>query len=478
MKKWQSAVILTVLAILIIFGTVFGFVSLDKGELGITDYKAYITNISLGLDLSGGVYAVYEVDESKLTDEQRENLDSLISGTMASLESLLFSKGYTEAQVTESNNRIRVEIPDEDDPERIFNLIGRPSSFEFREYVDGADGDLSLDDANGKVKLGEKFTGEDIANAGVSYNSETGYYEVSLKFTDEGTDKFSTATSALSGSRLSIWINDEFVIAPTVNSAISTGAASISGNYTYDQAYDLAVRIQSGSFPLVLKMTESNTLTATLGSSAIKAGLISGIVGLVLIFLYVIVMYKFMGLAASLSLWFYSLTYLFFLSVFPWVQLTLSGIAGVLLSIGMAVDANVIIFERVKEEYKNGKSLRESMKIGFKRSMGAIIDGNVTTIIGAVVLIIFGASTIKSFGITLLIGIILSLLASLLLTRLIIKCIMVFNGEEQARLFSVARAEDADVETDEAEGEGQSDNNEKLIAPLKNDKKKKGGARL
>ncbi len=477
MKKWQSAVILTVLAILIIFGSVFGFVSLDNGELGIKDYTAYIKNISLGLDLSGGVYAVYEVDESKLTDEQKDNLSSLISGTMASLESLLFSKGYTEAQVTESNGRIRVEIPDEEDPERIFNLIGRPSSFEFKEYVDGAEGDLSLDDASGKVKLEEKFTGSDIANAGVSYNSESGYYEVSLRFTEEGTEKFSTATSALSGSKLSIWINNEFVIAPNVNSAISGGAASISGNYTYDQAYDLAVRIQSGSFPLVLKMSESNTLTATLGSSAIKAGLISGIVGLVLIFLYMIVMYKLMGLAASLSLWYYSLTYLFFLAVFPWVQLTLSGIAGVLLSIGMAVDANVIIFERVKEEYKSGKSLYNAMRIGFKRSLGAIIDGNMTTIIGAVVLIIFGASTIKSFGITLLIGIILSLLASLILTRIFIKCFMAFNTEAQARLFGLKRTVD-DFSDEEENAIEQAESEKALVEPISYGNKKKGGARL
>ncbi|MDE7337392.1 MAG: hypothetical protein K2N32_04685, partial [Clostridia bacterium] len=161
MKKWQSIVILTVLAILIVLGSVFGFVSLDKGELGIKDYYAYITNISLGLDLSGGVYAVYGVDESSLTDEQREKLESLIEGTRASLESLLFSKGYTEAQITVSQNKIRVEIPDEDDPDRIFNLIGRPSSFEFKEYVDGAEGDLSLNYADGKVKLDSKFTGND-----------------------------------------------------------------------------------------------------------------------------------------------------------------------------------------------------------------------------------------------------------------------------------------------------------------------------
>lgn len=457
MKKWQSIVILTVLAILIVLGSVFGFVSLDKGELGIKDYYAYITNISLGLDLSGGVYAVYGVDESSLTDEQREKLESLIEGTRASLESLLFSKGYTEAQITVSQNKIRVEIPDEDDPDRIFSLIGRPSSFEFKEYVDGADGDLSLNDPNGKVNLDSKLTGNDIASAGVQYDQETGYWQVGLSFTSAGTTKFSTATTALTGSRLSIWINDEFVIAPEVNSAITTGSASISGSYTYDQAYDLAVRIQSGSFPLVLKLEESNSLTATLGSSAIRAGLISGIVGLVLIFIYLIVMYRLMGLAASLSLWYYSLTYLFFLSIFPWVQLTLSGIAGVLLSIGMAVDANVIIFERIKEEYSSGKTMRTAVTTGFKRSLGAILDGNITTIIGALVLIIVGASTIKSFGITLLIGILLSLIASLLLMRLILRCILVFNDESKAKHFGLKREVIEDEENESPQTEDESD---------------------
>lgn len=469
-KKWQSIVILTVLAILIVLGSVFGFLTLDKGELGITNYFAYITNISLGLDLSGGVYAVYGIDEANLTDEQKEKKADLIEGTRASLESLLFGKGYTEAQVTVSQDKIRVEIPDEDDPERIFNLIGRPSSLEFKEYVDGGDGDLSLDDPNGKVKLDSKITGNDISNAGVIYDDETGYYEVSLSFTSAGSTKFATATGALTGSKLSIWINDEFVLAPTVNAAISTNA-SISGNYSYDDAYSLAIRIQSGSFPLVLKMEESNTLTATLGSSAIKAGLISGIVGLVLIFIYLIIMYRLMGLAASLSLWFYSLTYLFFLSIFPWVQLTLSGIAGVLLSIGMAVDANVIIFERIKEEYSDGKTMRTAVDIGFKRSRGAILDGNITTIIGAGVLIAVGASTIKSFGITLLIGLILSLLSSLVLMRLVLRCILVFNDETKANLFGLRRGdaeEQQEVEEEQSEEEVASSNVSK--------KARKGGA--
>ncbi|MDE6275306.1 MAG: protein translocase subunit SecD [Clostridia bacterium] len=478
MKKWQSIVILTVLAILIVLGSVFCFVSLDKGELGVKNYKAFIKEISLGLDLSGGVYAVYEVDESKLTNDQKEDIDTLIEGTRKSLESLLFGKGYSEAQVTVANKRIRVEIPDEDDPERIFNLIGRPSSLEFKEYVDGKEGDLSLNDASGKVKLDSKITGDDVANAGIAYDSDSGYYIVTLKFTEEGASKFSTATGSLTGSKLSIWINDEFVMAPDVNSQISGGNAQIEGKYTYDQAYDLAVRIQSGSFPLVLKMSESNTLTATLGSSAIKAGLISGVVGLALIFIYMIIMYRLMGVAASLSLWYYSLTYLYFLAIFPWVQLTLSGIAGVLLSIGMAVDANVIIFERIKEEYKNGKTMRTAIGTGFKRSLGAIIDGNVTTIIGAIVLIIFGASTIKSFGITLLIGIVLSLIASLLLTRVILKCITVFNDESKARLFGLKREDNVEIIEDTQDGdankEEKKDDDSSLIA---NKKLKKGGAR-
>lgn len=459
--------ILTVLALLIVFGSVFAFVSLDNGELGIYNYNAYVTTISLGLDLSGGVYAVYSVDEEKLTDEQKDNLDALLEGTRSSLESLLFSKGYSEAQVTIANDKIRVEIPDEDDPERIFSLIGRPSSLEFKEYVDGADGDLSLDDQSGSVKLDSKLTGDDIANAGVSYDNTTGYYVVALQFTDEGTQKFSTTTTALTGKQLSIWINDEFVIAPNISAAITTGSASISGNYSYDDAYALAVQIQAGSFPLTLKLDESNTLTATLGASAIKAGVISGVVGLLIIFVYVIIIYKLLGVAASLSLWYYALTYLFALAIFPYVQLTLSGIAGVLLAIGMAVDANVIIFERIKEEYATGKTMHTAVKVGFKRSLGAILDGNITTIIGAVVLIIVGASTIKSFGITLLIGILLSLLSSLLLSRLVLACIMAFCDETKNKLFGLKRVltdeQLEDLENKEEAQEEAEENSEEVI---------------
>ena len=415
-----SIVVLAVFTILIVLGTVFAFVSLDNGELGIYNYKAYPTCIKLGLDLSGGAYAVYEVDRDNLPESMtdgendEQEIEMAIEGTRASLESLLFNKGYTEAQVSVYGDTIRVEVPDIDDPERIFELIGRPSSLEFKEYTDSETVNETL------------MTGEEIAQTGVTYNSETGYYEVALKFTSTGSDKFAEITSDLTGKYLGIYINGEYVMHASVSEAISGGQCSISGKYSYDDAYALAVQIQAGSFPLQLNMRESSTLTATLGDSAIKAGVIAGIAGLILIVIYLVAIYRLMGVAASIALAYYTLTYVFFLSVFPWVQLTLSGIAGILLSMGMAVDANVIIFERIKEEYAGGKRMNEAISLGFRRSLGAIIDGNVTTIIGAVVLMLVGASTIKGFGITLFIGIVLSLITSLLITRLILKAITGF----------------------------------------------------
>ena len=453
---------MTILGIILILGTVFAFVSLNNGELGLYNYKAFPKAISLGLDLSGGVYAVYDVDDTQesyqaMTDDERA---AAVEGTRSAMESLLFSKGYTEAQLSTSKEagkyHIRVEIPDVDDPEKVFELIGDPADLEFKEYVDGTN-DKSLDDATGSVKLSSKLTGNDVAKAGVQYDSDSQYYVVALEFTSDGTKKFSTATTALVSKQLAIYINDQLVIAPTVNEAITTGRCSISGNYSYDDAYALAVKITAGSFPLRLKMSQCSTISATLGVNAIKAGVIAGIAGVLLIMIYLILLYRLLGVGAAISLWWYTLTFLFFLAVFPWVQLTLSGIAGVLLAIGMAVDANVIIFERIKEEYAIGKTIRTATSTGFRRSLGAIIDGNVTTIIGAVVLIILGTSALKSFGITLLIGIIMSLISSLLMTRLTVACIQAFTREENAALYNLYREEGVariDVEeVDEKEGD-------------------------
>lgn len=436
MKKKKSIAILTILSILIILGSVFAFVSC---EIGLYNYTAFPKNISLGLDLSGGAYAVYDVVNAE--DMSETDFNNALEGTRSSLESLLVSKGYTEAQVTTSNNRIRVEVPDVDDPDRIFDLIGRPASLEFKAYSN-----------NTGTSYDPPITGDDIREAGVTYNNEKGYYEVALRFTDAGAEKFSNATSSAASNQgqIGIYINEELVIAPTVPAAITGGSVSISGQYTYDQAYELAVKIQAGTFPLDLRVIESNTLTATLGENAISAGVIAGLVGLALIIIYLCSLYRLMGLAASLSLIYYTITYVFFLSIFPFVQLTLAGVAGVLLSIGMAVDANVIIFERIKEEYANGKTLNTSVKTGFKRSLGAILDGNITTLIGAIVMSFVGSASIKGFGITLVIGILISLFTSLVVSRFVLKSFLAFSKESDAIKYGLKR--ETFVEEDDGVG--------------------------
>ncbi len=440
MTKAKSITILVIISILIIMAAVFAFVSFSIGET--KQYNGYMSTISLGLDLSGGVYAVYEVDTSDeaYASKSDEEKKASVEGTRSTMESLLFSKGYTEAQVSVYGDTIRIEVPDVDDPTRIFDLIGRPASL----WLQGSDSQLTSSDSYNKDADG--MNGSDIQRAGVVFDDSNGQYAVALEFNSEGTKKFSELTSTFSGKYIAMFVNKELLICPSVNSQISDGKCTISSGqgYSYEDAYNLSVQIMAGSFQVPLNMIESGVISATLGSTAILAGIISGAVGLALIVIYLIVLYRLMGVAASLALVYYSFTYLFFLAIFPWVQLTLSGIAGVLLSIGMAVDANVIIFERIKEEFGNGKTLQTACSVGFRRSLGAILDGNITTIIGAVVLIIvgsFGAAALKGFGITLLIGLVLSLLSSLLLTRLMLACIRSLTGasDEVAKLYALKR---------------------------------------
>lgn len=420
MSRKKSIVILSIMAVIIILGTVFAFVSLDNGQLGIYDYIAYPKVIKLGLDLEGGVYAVFEANE-----EETEDLADRMDGTVSSLQGLLFDKGYTEASVTlQSGNRIRVEVPDVEDPENVFQLIGRPATLEFKAE-----------------ETSEPYvTGADLSKAYVS-TDENGAYVVALEFNSDGTDKFSAATTERLNQTIGIYINGVLKISPTVNSVIANGKATISNGstgYTYDEAYQLAVSIQSGAFAVKLKLIESKTISPTLGVDALKTGIIAGAIGIFLVFLFMAFVYRMFGMAANIALTIYSLILIFFLSIFPWVQLTLPGIAGIILGIGMAVDANVIIFARIKDEYRRGKTIRTSVTLGFKKATSAIIDSNITTIIGAAVLWILGATAIKGFAITLFLGIVLSLFTSMVITRIILQAFLSFN-DENPKIYNLTR---------------------------------------
>ncbi len=439
MTRKKSIVVLVLLAIFIVLMTVFAVIEFP---IGVYDYTGYAKTISLGLDLSGGVSAVYIVDE-----EQTDDLQTRIDGTVTGLQTLLVSKGYTESVVSYSNGKIRVEVPDVDDPEQIFELIGRPQSIEFRDG-EGSDANVLI-------------VGRDhIENAYVTYD-ESGNYAVGLKFNSAGTKAFADATADLVGKTIYVYANNELYTQVNVQSAITNGQCIISrsGGYDYQDAYDFVTQIQSGTFAVNLVKDEIRLISPTLGEGAITSSLIAAAVGTAIVFIFMAIVYRMMGVMADIALVIYILLLLWFCAVLPWVQLTLPGIAGIVLSIGMAVDGNVVIFERIKDEYKHtSKPIGTAVKTGFKRSLGAIIDGNVTTLIGAVVLWLVGSASIVGFAVTLFIGIILSMFTSLLITRLLMAIMLSFNSSNE-KLYALKRG--ADVVEDDSEDE--TDEKEKIV---------------
>ncbi len=466
-KKKSSITKLVLIGVVMVIGMIFAFVPM---RFGLTLYHPFLSKeaISLGLDLQGGVYAVYQA-----TNTDTDNFDAKMEGTRASLESLLSSKGYTEATIVrEGSDRIRVEVPDVDDPSGILQVIGEPTTVRF-----------VLDSTNETI-----ITGENIVNAEPGYDNQNGYV-VSLEFDSEGRKKFAEVTANNQGQTISIYLGDSTTPIQTanINETIPNGRAIISGNFTQESATELAGQIVSGTFDVALELKESQTISPTLGDNAMKYGLIAGVVGFILVIAFLCLVYRLLGLAASAALIIYVIIYLFFLAVLPWVQLTLPGIAGILLSIGMAVDANVIIFERIKDEYRGGKSIMAAYHAGFKKALFAILDSNVTTVIACVLLILLGTGSIKGFAITLLVGVLISLFTSLVVSRGIVKYIINLNSYN-AKLYNLKRAKRyegldagatdaavlADMEREKQEKEEKQQEKERAKAERRSQKQKGG----
>ncbi|MDE7406735.1 MAG: protein translocase subunit SecD, partial [Clostridiales bacterium] len=269
------------------------------------------------------------------------------------------------------------------------------------------------------------------------------------------------------GSTISIYLGDstEPIQTANINETIPNGKAIISGNFTADSAKELAGQIMSGTFDVALELKESQTISPTLGENAMNYGLIAGIVGLALVIIFLCVIYGMMGFAATLALIIYLIIYLFFLAVLPWVQLTLPGIAGILLSIGMAVDANVIIFERIKDEYRGGKSIMAAYHAGFKKALFAILDSNVTTVIACVLLMLLGTGSISGFALTLLVGVLISLFTALVVSRALLKYFINLNSYN-AKLYRLKRGK-------QFEGLDAGATDASVLADMEREKKEK-----
>ena len=354
-------------------------------------------NIRLGLDLNGGVSITYQTVDENPTAEQ-------MSDTVYKLQ--LKAQSYSdEAQVyQEGKNRINIDIPGATDANAILEELGEPGTLEFA-------------DENGNVLL----TGDDVktASAGMTNQNNNKEYVIELNFNEAGAKKFEEATKNNVGKRIFIIYNNEVISSPNVKEAISGGQASISPIESYEEANKIASTIRS------------NVIGATLGVEAIASSLKAAAIGILLVILFMLLVYRLPGLASSVALVMYVGLEMVLLQAFE-VTLTLPGIAGVILSIGMAVDANVIIFTRIKEELGQGNSVEKSIKAGFEKALSAILDGNITTLIAAAVLYLRGSGTVRSFATTLAIGIVVSLLTALFVTRALLNAFLAMGAEKPA----------------------------------------------
>ena len=426
MKKNKGVVTLIVTVLVM---AALGFVSI----WGIGTEKAgSAAGIKQGLDLAGGVSITYQVvgDENPSTEDMDDTIYKLQQRV----------QGYsTEAQVyKEGTDRINIEIPGVSDANSILEDLGRPGALYFIAQTDaqgnqnysytgaGATG-YSLNktieelQADGSIVL--EGTDVEAADGGSGSDSlGNSQFVVDLVFTSAGASKFADATTKAFANNQSIGIyyDGDFISVPNVEAALTDGRAQITGMGTFEQAERLASQIRIGGLKLELEELRSNVVGAQLGEEAVRTSLLAALIGLVIIALFMIVVYRIPGLASVLALIIYTCLIVICLNIFE-LTLTLPGIAGIILSIGMAVDANVIIFARIREEITVGKTVRNAIDTGFQKALSAIVDGNVTTLIAALVLGIKGSGTVKGFAYTLGLGIVLSMFTALFVTRQILK---------------------------------------------------------
>ena len=412
------------------------------------------SDIKLGLDLAGGVSITYQV----VGDEDPSSTD--MNDTIAKLQKRVENYSTEAIVYQEGTDRINIEIPGENDATKVLQELGRPGALYFiaetdsegnanysMQYVQNADGSVepmyvlnkTIDEllANGSILV----QGTDVKDAAAgSIQTDLGYeYVVSLVMTDEGKEKFTQATQNAhdKGETLAIYYDGAIISAPSVNAVISDGNAQISPMESFERAENLASTIRIGGLKLELEELHSKVVGAQLGIDAIETSLKAAVIGIILVIIFMIAIYYIAGVASAIGLLSYAALVVLLINGFD-MTLTLSGIAGIILSIGMAVDANVIIFARIREELASGKTVQNAIKIGFDKALSAIIDGNITTLIAAMVLWLLGPGSVKGFAQTLALGIVLSMYTSLVVTRYIMYSFYAL-GLKSEKLYGVGK---------------------------------------
>lgn len=398
MKKGHTkgrSTILFILTLIVI--VVFAFAGARGVEIAGWEFKSFNKAITKGLDLQGGVSVLMEIQDEDVTKEDLEKTRQLIDLRVNKL-------GVAETSVTvEGDRRVRVEIPGEYDSKDLVDSLSKTGNLTFKD-----------EDGN------EVLSGSDVEEAGTMLDSTSNAPVVTLKLTDEGTKKFAEATENNLNKKIYIYMDDEEISAPTVDSVITGGNAIIEGSSSIDEAKNLAGLINAGALPVTVKAIQIENVGAQLGAEALPNAVKAGLIGIAIIFLFMILYYRIPGVIACIALTLYvCLTLLVFVEAD--VALTLPGIAAFLLTVGMAVDANVLIFERVREELKNGMSVKSAVEKGFSNALSSIVDSNITTIIAALVLYFMGTGSVKGFAVTLMIGIAVSMFTAIVVTKTLMK---------------------------------------------------------
>ncbi len=402
MKKRTSII---ALSIIVLLSALFAYLAFAGLQIGAYDFLPISKSIQQGLDLRGGMYITYQAKNPDI-----EYFDEKMSTAVDVLRNRLDAQGYTEATIARQSDRLRIEIPNVDDPNVVASILGEPAKLEFV----GPDDVVIMEGSDIERAFPNTVTGEG--------DKWVVYFELN----NDAAKAFGEATTKFYGQIIRILLDGKEISTPRVSAIIAEGKGYIEGMANQEEAEILSMQIESGALPIELEQLEMRTISATLGENALKTSLLAGVVGIIALFLFLIIFYRLSGFVASLALSIYLIIVIYVIAIFG-IQLTLPGIAGIILGVGMAVDANVIIFERIKEELRLGKTLRTSVESGFKKAFWTIIDANVTTLIVAAVLMYFGTGAIKGFAYTLTVGIIVSVFTAMVVTKFLLRCLITLN---------------------------------------------------
>jgi len=406
-------ILLATLALFVIWPVLF------KVEIG--NWKR--EKFNLGLDLQGGAQITYEADLSKI--EKGEETEA-ISGVIDVIRSRIDALGVAEPVIQSTKIGVKsgviVELPGITDVNQAIDLIGKTAQLDFRTQ-------------KGQNFAETDLTGADLSKAAVQFD-QSGNPEITLKFNSEGAKKFAKITKENIGKPVAIFLDEVPISIPTVQSEIRDGNAVITGQFTIQEAKKLVIQLNAGALPVPISIAEQRNVGASLGTDSIEKSLLAGLIGALLVIIFMISNYRLPGMIAALALTVYILILLAIIKLIP-VTLTLAGIAGIILSVGMAVDANILIFERLKEELREGKTLGAAIETGFARAWTSIRDSNITTLLIALVLFWFGSGIVRGFAVTLSLGILISMFTAIVVTRSFLRTLVATRLSEKKSWFGV-----------------------------------------